>query len=195
MMPRSRYFWALLGVVAVLQVGVLGKMVADRIALLKSGREVILPVHPVDPRDFLRGDYVVLGYDVSILEAGEAELGQPVSSFERGDPVYVIWKKVNQGWSLKSLSSLRPEGASSDEVVVKARIGSVWPVAANDNRRRFMLRYGIESYFVPEGQGHPLEEAVRQNKMEAIVAVGADGTAALKGLVIGGERREDPPLL
>ena len=34
-----------------------------------------------------------------------------------------------------------------------------------------------------------------EHKIEAIVAVGADGTAVLKGLVIHGERHVDPPLL
>jgi uncharacterized membrane-anchored protein len=57
------------------------------------------------------------------------------------------------------------------------------------------MRYGVETYFVPEGTGRALESKVRDHKIEAIVAVGADGQAALKGLVIDGERHVDPPLL
>jgi uncharacterized membrane-anchored protein len=57
------------------------------------------------------------------------------------------------------------------------------------------MRYGIETYFVPEGTGRALESQVREHKIDAILAVGSDGTAALKGLVIDGERHVDPPLL
>ncbi len=57
------------------------------------------------------------------------------------------------------------------------------------------VRYGIENCFVPEGTGRALEDKVRAHKIEAIVAVAADGTAALKGLIVDGERHEDPPLL
>jgi len=40
-----------------------------------------------------------------------------------------------------------------------------------------------------------LESKVREHKIDAILAVGADGSAALKGLVVDGERHVDPPLL
>ena len=40
-----------------------------------------------------------------------------------------------------------------------------------------------------------MEASVRDKKIEALIAVDADGTAALKGLIIGGERHEDPPML
>jgi uncharacterized membrane-anchored protein len=57
------------------------------------------------------------------------------------------------------------------------------------------VRYGIETYFLPEGTGRALETEVRGGKIDAIVAVDATGTAALKGVVIDGKRHVDPPLL
>ena len=56
------------------------------------------------------------------------------------------------------------------------------------------MRFGIESYFVAEGTGKVLEDSVREKKIQALVAIGTDGSAALKGLVIDGQRHEDPPL-
>lgn len=67
--------------------------------------------------------------------------------------------------------------------------------AGNDTFDTVAIRYGIESYFVPEGAGKALEQGVQDKKIQALVAVGSDGTAALKGLIVGGERHEDPPLL
>ena len=46
------------------------------------------------------------------------------------------------------------------------------------------IRYGIESYFVQEGKGKAYEDAVRRSKLWARVALAADGTPALRGLVI-----------
>lgn len=192
---RHKYFLPLLGVVALLQIGVLGKMVADRLAVLKSGQEVVLPVRPVDPRDFLRGDYVVLGYDLSPLTLSEVELGRPFSDFQRGQEVYVVWRANADGtWSATKLSPAPLEVAGTGEIAVKGRIEYMF-VPEQKDRRTFTIRYGIESYFVPEGTGATLEQAVRDKKIEAIVAVGKDGTAALKGLVVAGERHLDPPLL
>ena len=56
--------WLIAGLaVASLQTAALGSMVWDRIQLLKNGREIVLPIVPVDPRSLFRGDYVILSYD------------------------------------------------------------------------------------------------------------------------------------
>ena len=55
--------------VALAQIGFLGWIIAGRAAILRDGRQVLLKVEPVDPRDLLRGDYVRLGYDISRLPA------------------------------------------------------------------------------------------------------------------------------
>ena len=60
----------LFGVALLVQCALLILMVADRMQILREGREVTLQTQPVDPRDRLRGDYVVLGYDISQLPAG-----------------------------------------------------------------------------------------------------------------------------
>ena len=52
-------------VLALLQIGFLGWIIAGRAAVLRNGTEVLLKVEPVDPRDLLRGDYVSLGYEIS----------------------------------------------------------------------------------------------------------------------------------
>src|SRR5262249_28429645 len=53
-----------------IQVGLIAVMVVDRMQILRDGTEVTLQTRPVDPRDFLRGDYVVLTYDISSVAAG-----------------------------------------------------------------------------------------------------------------------------
>jgi hypothetical protein len=46
------------------------------------------------------------------------------------------------------------------------------------------VEYGIESYFVPEGSGHIIEEA---RNVKVRVAIDSSGNAVIKGLLVDGE--------
>src|SRR5690606_35209140 len=56
-----------------LQTALVAWLIVDRALLIKNGREVRLAVVPVDPRDLLRGDYVILSYPISRLQTDEVE--------------------------------------------------------------------------------------------------------------------------
>ena len=87
--PRRLFALALLAV-AVIQTAALLYIVIGRDQLLKTGREVVMQVIPVDPRDIFRGDYVVLGTPLSLLTFGDGKLGDLPQGLERGDIVYVV---------------------------------------------------------------------------------------------------------
>src|SRR5690606_26923443 len=65
MTANRRTLWLGIALVALLQAGALLWMIWDRASLLANGREIVLDVVPVDPRSLFRGDYVILGYDIS----------------------------------------------------------------------------------------------------------------------------------
>ena len=188
-------YWTALAVVGLVQTGVLLKIVIDWQTLLNTGQEITLAVQPVDPRDLFRGDYVTLGYELSPVITSESRNGASLAALKRGQPVYVtLHPGADNGWTAGKFSAAYPADVAASDVVVKGRIQSRWNGdSAGDVH--FTIRYGIESYFVPEGTGKPIEDSVRNKKIQALVAVGRDGTAALKGLVIDGERHVDPPLL
>ena len=194
MSGTRRYFWPLLIFVALVQSAALFKMVYDRDRLLKSGREITMPVKPLDPRDLFRGDYVTLGYDISTLNKANVPAAN-FNDFQAGSTVYVTLSPgTGGGWTVSGVTSVFPNQTAPADVVLKGHVYRVWrPQSTPDEVLN--MRYGVETYFVPEGTGRALESKVRDHKIEAIVAVGADGQAALKGLVIDGERHVDPPLL
>jgi len=194
MSGASRYFWPLLIVVALVQTAALFKIVYDKDRLLKTGREIAMPVKPLDPRDIFRGDYVTLGYDISTLSTSQVAVGS-FDKFPIGAAAYVtLAPNPAGGWAVSSVSPEFPKTTSPTDIVLKARVERMWRgQTATDGV--LSLRYGIETYFVPEGTGRALESKVREHKIDAIVAVGPDGNAVLKGLVIDGERHVDPPLL
>jgi uncharacterized membrane-anchored protein len=57
------------------------------------------------------------------------------------------------------------------------------------------VRYGIESYFVRQGEGPRLEALARERKLSVLVAVDKAGIAAIKGLIIDGKLQYEEPLL
>jgi uncharacterized membrane-anchored protein len=195
MIVNRKWMWPLLGGVAFIQSAILFDMVYERDRLLKSGRELTLAVHPVDPRDFFRGDYVTLDYDISRLTKSNTESDPEFSGFVIGTAAYVTMAPNSEGgWAAKHIGSIYPSKVGPGEIVLKGKVLSTWPDQGGANSVA-TVRYGVEQYFVPEGTGRDIEGKIRDHKIEAIVAVGNDGTAVLKGLVIDGERHEDPPLL
>jgi uncharacterized membrane-anchored protein len=194
MSSAPRYFLPLLIIVALVQSAALFKMVYDKDRLLKTGHEITMPVKPLDPRDLFRGDYVTLGYDVSTLNKSNTPEGR-IAELRAGSAAFVTLRpKADGGWTVKDVAPAFPSQVAAGDVVLKGRVGNAW-AQADGSEKTVSVRYGIETYFVPEGTGRALENQVRDHKIEAIVAVGSDGTAALKGLVIDGERHVDPPLL
>lgn len=189
-MFRSTHLWLAIVVVALIQTAALSWMVFDRLSLIKNGKEITLAIRPVDPRSLFRGDYVILNPEIARITTQ-----QVLRDVKRNDTIYVVVQRALNGtWSYVSLHTSQPKDLGGDRVALKARVKSIWP-KRNTNQTQLQLRYGIESYFVPEGTGKELEKKVRERQIRAIVAVSDGGVAAIKGLEISGERILDPPLL
>jgi uncharacterized membrane-anchored protein len=196
-MSTARKTLLALAAVALIQTAALAWMVLDRIQLLRSGREIVLPIVPVDPRDLFRGEYVRLDYPISRVPPGASPLrGNPDDApVRRNDILYVVLEKAEaDDWRPVEISrTLRPQD-NPNRIVLKAR--AQW-----DATNRFSswdvgrVRYGIESYFVREGEGPKLEALARDRKLAVLVTVDKAGNAAIKGLIIDGKLQYEEPLL
>ena len=196
-------------VVAIVLSGTLGKMIYDRVIILREGEIIVLETEPVDPRSLFRGDYVVLDYDINRLDLTRLE-GD--NEFEIGEPAYVALTKQESFWQASSVHNEPPTVTGPDDVIIKGRVRRLVPMtrpcpsdepacetdAARRMSRMLHIDYGIGSYFVPEGEGRRIEDAIRDPTdgvpVEIEVAVGDDGTAAIKALLLDGERLYDEPL-
>lgn len=190
--PRRR-LWLALAIVALGQAAVLGWMIWDRASLLSNGREVVLDVIPVDPRSLFRGDYVILGYDISRMK-----LPAGAAVPKRGDAFFVTLRRADDGtWRSVAASEQAPARVEEGDVVLRGRVTYAYQPSRNeaDQEANIGLSYGIESYFVPEGTGRTLERMVGDRKISAILAVDSRGTAAIKGLMADGKRVYEEPLL
>jgi uncharacterized membrane-anchored protein len=188
-MSASRKILLSLVILALVQTGVLAAMVVDRVQLLSTGREITLPIIPVDPRDLFRGEYVRLGYAVGSVPLRLLDGPAPAENAA----FYVVLEKTPDGtWRPIKMTRAMPQETSPDRVVLKAR-AHYWPAHPAADAT-VQVRYGIESYFVPQGRGEELEKLAREKKMAALIAVDARGNAAIKGLIIDGVLQYEEPL-
>ena len=181
----------LFGVAVLVQCTLLVLMVADRMQILREGREVTLQTQPVDPRDLLRGDYVVLRYDISQLPAGTLA-GQPAA--ERKPVVFVkLAPNANGLYEAVSVSA-EPVTVTAPEILIRGRVSYSCGSTGRTFCDKLAIKYGLESYFVPEGEGKKLEQARNQQKLRVVAAVLPSGRAAIKRLLLDGEPVYEEPL-
>jgi len=163
-----------LAAVAALWLVVLGGVVARNEYTLRTGREVVLPTVPVDPRDLFRGDYVVLAYPMSTVDL--YGLGHDASEFAVGQTVYAQLRVVGGRAALQDVVATRP---FDESLFLRGQITAI-------DGTTLRIAYGIESYFVPEGKGRELEQA-RGHSLEVVAAVDAAGRAVIKKVRMDGK--------
>jgi uncharacterized membrane-anchored protein len=182
----------LFGAATLIQVALLSLMVIDRVQILRDGTEVTLQTRPVDPRDFLRGDYVVLNYDISQLPAGPLR-NEPADG---RNPIVFVKLAPNRDGLYEAISVHADAVAvKSPEVLIRGRVA--YGATCGPGGRAFcdnlQIRYNLESYFIPEGEGRKLEQVRNQRKLLVVAAVTPSGRAAIKRLLVDGEPVYDEP--
>lgn len=180
----------LFGGAILIQCVLLVLMVVDRMQILREGREVTLQMQPVDPRDFLRGDYVVLRYDISQLPAG-ALAGKAA---ETRNPIVFVKLAPNANGLYEAVSvSAEPVTVTGPEILIRGRVNSTCGKTSPIFCDKLQINYGLESYFVPEGEGRKLEQARNERKLRVVAAVLPSGRAAIKRLLLDGEPVYEEP--
>lgn len=184
----SLRFWVILALQVVLVVAV----PAQAIYTQMNGRSLVLQTAPVDPYSIMQGYSVTLGYDISNpvnlakLPGGkelEARRKAAQESLNRGNPenleFYVILQAPTEtggqpppAWKPISVSRSRPGNLPTNQIALQ---GSSY---------QGRIRYGVETYFIPEEQRDELNEKIQQlqagQRKPAIVVeakVGSGGNA------------------
>lgn len=181
----------LFAVAGLIQVALIAAIVFDRASILRRGTEVTLDTRPVDPRDFLRGDYVQLSYRISNIRL-DGLAGTP--SAGRDSPIYVKLAPNADGFYAAVSAHLAPVSLADREVLIRGRLTGGFNCGDKAFCQTADVAYGIERYFVPEGEGRAIESARNEGKVAVVAAVTSDGRAAIKRLLIDGKPVYDEPL-
>ena len=101
--------------------------------------------------------------------------------FDKGDTVYLHLEPKGDIWAATGIAN-KPQ--NDWDVVIKGEVEQVSGDSTYSPGWRMDVKYGIESYFVPEGRGHEIETA-RDVKVK--VAVDGFGRSVINGLIVDGE--------
>lgn len=177
-----------LAIAVALQSLALMAMVGMKQWTLSTGTPIVLELRPIDPRSLFRGDYVRLQYAINGLAPnlpGMPDVIQP------HDTLYVTLRQDGDYWKPTAVHTTRPE-PSAGEVVIKGE--APYGARKQFRTRTVIVRYGIEEYFVPEGEGRRIERVPRGSKVSVVVAVDSNGDAAIKALQVDGKIRYEEKL-
>ncbi len=167
----------LLALVLGLQVAWILATTATQEINLHSAPTVLLETRPVDPRDLLRGDYVILGYKISQLPRS---LFQPAlkETPPPGQTVYVTLEPRGQFHEAVSASLQQPP-SQSGQIVIRGTTEYSWQNTRTNPTVR--VHYGLERYYVAEGTGNPV------GKLTVRAAVPKSGQATIKDVFVDGK--------
>ncbi|BAV45788.1 Uncharacterized protein MLTONO_0885 [Mesorhizobium loti] len=181
-------------VLALVQIGFLSWIIAGRAAILRSGKEVLLKIEPVDPRDLLRGDYIILSYSITRIPV-KMIANIPADKFSSDDTsIMVRLKKGADGyWAPTTAWFGRPPApAAADEADIAGHVAAGWDL--REEGATIAPDYGIERFYLPEGQGMAIQNDMRVRPFGIRLALASDGTAQIKALVDGDKTLFEEPL-
>lgn len=188
--------WLILAavVVAIAQIGFLVSMITGRAMVLRDGEEIVLSVEPVDPRDLLRGDYVILSYNISSLPRSLFAATLPEEAGRNEDVVIFVRLKPDADGIFQPVAARYGEkleaAPSEGEIDIRGQTERRW----SRSGEFIFVDYGIERFYVPEGEGREIESNLRERSFRMKVAVGSDGTAQIKSFHDGDKLLYAEPL-
>ena len=140
---------------------------------LARGTVILLETRPVDPRDLLRGDYVILSYPISDVPL--AKFADAPKEVPPGTAVFVVLEPKDK-FHESARASLTPPEVAGKQVLLRGKAEQRWNNATNTVR----VEYNLERYYVREGTGNP------RGKLTVQAAVAHDGAALIKQVFVDG---------
>ena len=151
---------------------------------LNTGTPVLLETQPIDPRSLFRGDFVRLNYTISNLKPSELEGDD---HFQRHEKIYVELQQQGKYWQAFAIHRIKPTNSS---IVLRGKVQRInehlWNPETEKSEEIINLRvkYGIENYFVPEGEGLELERRDNNQIVDIRVAIDTFGKPGIKEVLV-----------
>jgi uncharacterized membrane-anchored protein len=160
------------------QILLLAFMAGQRESVLRKGKIVYLRTVPIDPRDYFRGDYVRLTYEISNIKSDKWRDGLKLLEKEKqakNKKVYIAIQVDEE--NVANILYATDKKPTKEQLFIRGRLNY-------KSRNHINVRYGIESYFVEQGKGKELEERkIKGHRalIEMEIALSAGGIAVISG--------------
>jgi len=130
-----------------------------------KAKTILLETMPVDPRDYLSGNYFTLSY--AIRMSGKFQENRKNRNFGNKS-IFAVLKKQGNYYVPDYISLDKPEKVRGDQAVIKGQMNG-WDIS-----------YGIEKYFINENTKTP----ARSDKVDVLVNVDEDGSVRIIKLYV-----------
>ena len=143
---------------------------------IRSGKAITVKAIPVDPRSLFRGDYINLNYEFSQIDLNKVKHDKTYVG--RGDRVFVKLSNIGDAWKVIQVDSDPFKNIGLNEVMIRGSVNE-WPSVNS-----ISVAYGIESYFVPEGEGKYIEKKISEENVTVELSVDKKGLASVRKIFI-----------
>lgn len=141
-------------------IGIAGSFILYLSFPLLTGKTVILKTQPVDPFDLLRGQYLIINYEISRVDLP--------ADVKEGDTVYVSLKEGDDKiWHAEKVLLSKPDSG----IFISGTAKQSW--------RGLGVDYGIEQYFFERDAHIPRMDSVK-------VKIDGSGQARIVELLMNG---------
>jgi uncharacterized membrane-anchored protein len=142
------------------------------------GNIILLETRRVDPRDMLRGDYLILNYKISDVPTNL--FSPPVKNdLSPGTKIFVALAPGTNQFYAVTRASTNEIVPAAGEVLLRGKSAYAW---WNWNATNLIhVEYGIERYYVAEGTGNP------RGKLTVQAVVPASGRAGIQQVFVDGK--------
>lgn len=187
-------------IVAALCVLALIGLVARETMARAAGTEVLLAMEAVDPRSLLSGHYVIVGLSETLPDGENCPPGtldaaasdSPETPSQPSDR-WLALRRSEQTHVLAGHVASREAALALGAVAV---LGDAWcmpPAQIDGGAPTVRLDVGINRFYVNQADAERIDRMLRsqtpgaEQRVFAIVSIGRDGRARLKGLNVNGE--------
>lgn len=178
---------------AVLLVGVLISLVILEDRARASGQEVVLAMEAVDPRDLLTGHYVALQL-TQRMPAGQA---CPSNMPARNQSGWLALRKVGDRHVLTGGAQTREAARKLGDLAVQGHANCITARTPDGvDGEAATLDIGVDRSHTDQKAAEAMEKQLRARPAGqpvsafAVVSVGDDGRARLKGVILDGKRTD-----
>lgn len=178
----------ILAAASVLALGLVGVVVREGMARA-DGQEVVLPITGYDPRELLTGHYVRFQF------RSEYPTGTPCppghGGYSRRPGAWVALTRRGDHHEATGIALSRAGALKLGEVAVRGDIDCLARTAPETTW--VILNLGVERLHADQRQAEAIQKVLLATRDEAangyaVVSVGTDGKARLKGVTAGGQR-------
>jgi uncharacterized membrane-anchored protein len=181
-MKSKIWFPVAFGAIALIQLGVPGKMIWDREDILRTGLEFNFKTAPIDPSDPFRGKYVALGFEETSISIPNED------DWSTGETIFISIEADADGFA-------RAQAASKVAPGETAYLETTVDYVTSDTHKLY-FNYPFDRYYMEESKAYGAEQTYRESALDSTATTYAvvrikNGAAVLKDVMINGESIED----